>query len=640
MECDKCGHVNPEGSKFCAGCGGHLPQGTPDASYPLIGQVVGGRYHIVGLIGEGGMGVVYKAEQRLGSTVRKVAVKTLHAELSRDPSITARFHREVGTVAQLEHPNTVRVYDFGSTDDGTLYIAMEFLAGRALNKVIESEGALDPRRTALLIRQVAGSLEEAHRQGIIHRDLKPENVLLIERAGEKDVVKLVDFGIAARTESADREKEQKLTQQGMVLGTPPYMSPEQFTGKALDARSDVYSLGVMTYEMLTGQLPFQADTPWQWATHHMTSQPRSFDEIPSGHRIPEAVRRTVLKALSKEPADRQNGASQFYEEFAAALGGVTSAVPPVAPSNKGNKTEAMAEAPAFAMAATEGMPAAPALPARSPLIASPPVALPPAPPRESAGGKGLVYGLGGAVVVLGLAIGAIALSSGSKESPPLDFAATQTPAAPPPAEIAPEVSPSVVEKPAPEPERASSTSSRPDPAPKPATKPAAANKPASSSSPPPATNPAATASKPPTTPPTATPSAPAPAATPSPIPPATAPANPLPSLPRPQPSAPATRPPAQTLPSIQPPAGLDPCAACIKAAMIHDYRAAAQFYGQCTNAAQKNTCQSRVAPLARRDAEFRAKNEKCSEARDIEASAVQMGVPAGQFAQARGICSK
>src|SRR5688572_29780743 len=275
--------------------------GTPSTAYPLIGQVVGGRYHIVSLIGEGGMGIVYKAEQRLGSAVRRVAVKTLHAELSRDPSITARFHREVGTVAQLEHPNTVRVYDFGSTDDGTLYIAMEFLDGRALNKVIETEGVLEPKRVAHLLRQITGSLDEAHRQGIVHRDLKPENVLLIERAGEKDVVKLVDFGIAARTESADREKEQKLTQQGMVLGTPPYMSPEQFTGRALDARSDVYSLGVMVYEMLTGQLPFQADTPWQWATHHMTSPPRSFDEIPAGARISEALRRTVLKALSKEP---------------------------------------------------------------------------------------------------------------------------------------------------------------------------------------------------------------------------------------------------------------------------------------------------------------------------------------------------
>src|SRR5690606_880465 len=170
---------------------------------------------------------------------------------------------------------------------------------------------------------------------------------------------LVDFGIAARTESADREKEQKLTQQGMVLGTPPYMSPEQFTGKPLDARSDVYSLGVMVYEMLTGQLPFQADTAWQWATHHMTSPPRSFDETPGGGRIPEALRRTVLKALSKEPADRQSSAGQFYTEFVASVGNVTSAPPKSPPVSALGKTEAMPQAP-LAMAPTEGMPVSPA----------------------------------------------------------------------------------------------------------------------------------------------------------------------------------------------------------------------------------------------------------------------------------------
>src|SRR5688572_1113064 len=398
--------------------------GTPSTAYPLIGQVVGGRYHIVALIGEGGMGIVYKAEQRLGSTVRRVAVKTLHAELSRDPSITARFHREVGTVAQLEHPNTVRVYDFGSTDDGTLYIAMEFLDGKALNRVIESDGALEPRRVGHIIRQVAGSLDEAHRQGIIHRDLKPENVLLIERAGEKDVVKLVDFGIAARTESAESEKEQKLTQQGMVLGTPPYMSPEQFTGKPLDARSDVYSLGVMVYEMLTAQLPFQADTAWQWATHHMTSLPRSFDETSGGGRIPEGLRRTVLRALSKDPSERQNSAGQFYTEFVASLGNVTS-LAPKAPAPQPNKTEAMPQPPlAMAMAPTEGMPISPAAVSAIPSPAitppgspsagspSPAVALPPAPAqKESAGNRGLIYGLSGVGAVLLVAMGVVALTN-------------------------------------------------------------------------------------------------------------------------------------------------------------------------------------------------------------------------------------
>src|SRR5688572_5559164 len=287
MKCESCGHDNIEGARFCANCGTTLPTQTAEGS--LVGKVIGGRYRITRVIGEGGMGVVYEAEQRMGTAVRKVAVKTLHSELSRDPSVTARFHRECGTVAQLEHPNTIKVYDFGTMDDGTLYIAMEYLAGKPLDRVIAEEGPLAPSRVLRLLRQVAGSLSEAHTQGIIHRDLKPENVILIERAGEQDVVKLLDFGIAARTESADAEREAKLTQQGMVLGTPPYMSPEQFTGKALDKRSDIYSLAVVAYEMLTCKLPFDATTPWQWATEHMTAQPRGFETISLSHPIPQPM---------------------------------------------------------------------------------------------------------------------------------------------------------------------------------------------------------------------------------------------------------------------------------------------------------------------------------------------------------------
>src|SRR5690606_4539297 len=262
MQCEACGHANMDGARFCASCGAIMPvaEQGPD---PMIGQLIGGRFRVTGVLGEGGMGVVYVGEQQMGSTVRKVAIKTLHAHLSKDPSVLARFHRECGTVAQLEHPNTIKVYDFGSTDDGTLYIAMEFVQGKPLSDVMLEGGAMAPDRVLNIARQICGALEEAHGQGIVHRDLKPENIILTTRAGERDFVKVLDFGIAARTESADAAKEQKLTQQGMVLGTPPYMSPEQFTGKQLDHRSDVYSLGVMVYEMLTGKLPFEADTPWQ-----------------------------------------------------------------------------------------------------------------------------------------------------------------------------------------------------------------------------------------------------------------------------------------------------------------------------------------------------------------------------------------
>ena len=139
-----------------------------------------------------------------------------------------------------------------------------------------------PDRVAHIMEQICGSLEEAHGRGIVHRDLKPDNVVLVERAGKKDFVKVLDFGIAKRSKEEDKN-EQKLTQQGMVLGTPPYMSPEQFTGRPIDARSDIYSLGVMAYEMLTGKLPFKADTAWEWATQHMTQPPIPIESLAEGH---------------------------------------------------------------------------------------------------------------------------------------------------------------------------------------------------------------------------------------------------------------------------------------------------------------------------------------------------------------------
>jgi eukaryotic-like serine/threonine-protein kinase len=317
MKCESCGHENIEGARFCASCG--IALALQNANEGWVGRLIGGRFRITRVLGEGGMGVVYAGEQQMGSTVRRVAIKTLHPHLSRDPAILARFHRECGTVAQLEHPNTIKVYDFGSTEEGTLYIAMEFVEGRSLDKVIEAEGSLAPARVVAILEQVAGALDEAHDLGVVHRDLKPENVVLGARLGNPDFVKVLDFGIAARRESADRQKEQKLTQQGMVLGTPPYMSPEQFTGQELDRRSDVYSLGVMTYEMLTGRLPFQAETAWQWATEHMTAQPYPIEQTPHGADIPRAMREVVLRSLAKRPEDRPKTAGEFVRALEASL---------------------------------------------------------------------------------------------------------------------------------------------------------------------------------------------------------------------------------------------------------------------------------------------------------------------------------
>jgi serine/threonine-protein kinase len=314
MECPACHQPNIDGARFCAKCGALLPASAEPEQDPLIGTIVGGRYRIIDILGEGGMGRVYRAEQQMGTSVRQVAVKTLLSQYAKDPQVVARFMRECGTVAELEHPNTIKVYDFGQTPSGELYIAMELLTGRSLESIIETGGALPPERVDRIVGQVCGSLQEAHDKGIIHRDLKPANIQLSTRAGEEDYVKVLDFGIAKRDEKVSKS-EQKLTQQGTVLGTPPYMSPEQFKGQELDARSDVYSLGVLVYEMLTGRLPFDADTPWAWATQHMTAQPFPFEAVPMGAAVPPKMKAAVMRALEKDRTRRPSTVREFYSEF-------------------------------------------------------------------------------------------------------------------------------------------------------------------------------------------------------------------------------------------------------------------------------------------------------------------------------------
>ncbi len=291
-----------------------MTQGEAQPADPLVGTVVAGKYTIVKQLGEGGMGCVYLAEQKLGTSVRKVALKTLHKHLSHDPAIKARFDREAGTVAALEHPNTIQVYDFGEMEDGTLYLVMEFVQGRSVADILEKDGPMPPERVENILRQVCGSLAEAHGHGIVHRDLKPDNVVLCERAGTKDWVEVLDFGIAKRSSEHD-PNEAKLTQQGMVLGTPPYMSPEQFTGQPVDLRSDIYALGVMTYEMLVGKYPFEANTAWEWASKHMTEAPRPIETQALGAHVPERMRHAITRSLAKNKDERFASVKEFFEAF-------------------------------------------------------------------------------------------------------------------------------------------------------------------------------------------------------------------------------------------------------------------------------------------------------------------------------------
>jgi serine/threonine protein kinase len=340
-----CGYVvQSTDQKFCPKCGAFLPlPEQADPADPLVGQpILDGKYRITSVIGEGGMGKVYLAEQKMGTATRKVAIKTLQPELANDPQIIARFHRETQTVIELEHPNTIKFYDFGDLPmpDGKkfLFIAMEFIQGETLAHLL-ARGPIDGTRSERIMTQVCGSLQEAHEKGIIHRDLKPDNIYLTQKGARGDFVKVLDFGIAKRSEAAD-DKEAKLTKQGMVLGTPPYMSPEQFTGQALDARSDVYALGVIAYEMLTGQLPFTAATPWEWATKHLTAPPTPIEQQPNGASVPARYRDAIMKALRKNRDERQKNVIEFLQDFAGtAVGAVdwtsstnfTSAGPPQVP---------------------------------------------------------------------------------------------------------------------------------------------------------------------------------------------------------------------------------------------------------------------------------------------------------------------
>jgi serine/threonine-protein kinase len=400
----------------------------------MLGQTMGGKYKVVRLLGEGGMGAVYEGEQQLGTTKRKVAIKTLHPHLSRDEKVKARFEREVGTIAELEHPNTIQVFDFGANAEGILYIVMEFLQGKSLADLLEKNGPMEPDRVSKIMDQVCGSLAEAHGRGIVHRDLKPDNVVLVDRAGQKDFVKVLDFGIAKRSKEEDKN-EQKLTQQGMVLGTPPYMSPEQFTGKPIDARSDIYSLAVMAYEMLTGKLPFNANTAWEWATQHMTQNPIPIESLAEGMRAPEPMRNAIRRALAKNPDDRFQSVSDFAKAFAggmvaAPVGTGTASVAAVPGRQKTEMGTPLDVAAAFGpgqgvSGGMVGMGPAPGVPAYTPAagnMAMPtPAGIPQPPARDDGGGRGnrgLLLAIAGVVGVVSL--GAIVFTlKGSGSSPPV-----------------------------------------------------------------------------------------------------------------------------------------------------------------------------------------------------------------------------
>jgi serine/threonine-protein kinase len=269
-----------------------------------IGQTLNNRFKIESKIGEGGFGAVYRGVQL--ATGRKVALKLLHPEMTKDENLVARFRREGMVLCNLRDAHTITTYDFDQTPDGTLYIAMELLEGKSLHQIFHEQAPLEWKRMFKILTEMCSSLAEAHSQGIVHRDLKPENVYLESRPGNPEFVKILDFGIAKvmRGDSIDPQSPQ-LTATGQTLGTLEYMSPEQLMGKALDGRSDVYALGVVAYEMITGRLPFpDAKGPAGLITAQLKQTPQPPSVANPKANLPQAVDRVILKALEKDKNNR------------------------------------------------------------------------------------------------------------------------------------------------------------------------------------------------------------------------------------------------------------------------------------------------------------------------------------------------
>lgn len=310
-DCLRCGTARPTPeTRFCPRCGARLD--APVATDPLLESTLLGRYKVVRTLGEGSMGRVYLGEQRVGAGTRKVAIKILGA--SQDPYLIERFRREAAIVAALEHPNIVKMYDYGE-EHGRFISVMEYLPAGSLGQLI-GNGVMDNGRVENILGQIARALDEAHRRGVVHRDLKPENILLATVAdgrGQQDVVKVVDFGIARRPK--DSAEERTLTVTGALMGTPAYMAPEQFTAEKVDGRADVYALGLIGFQMLTGRLPWRASSVVEWAHAHQFQPPAPLTSLAGFEQMSPRYERAILHALQKTPEARTPSALAFVDEF-------------------------------------------------------------------------------------------------------------------------------------------------------------------------------------------------------------------------------------------------------------------------------------------------------------------------------------
>ncbi|MCA1593673.1 MAG: protein kinase [Acidobacteria bacterium] len=315
--CPTCSKRYEDTNTLCPSDGAVL-QKTGDA---LLGQVLAGKYRIEEKIDEGGMGAVYRATHILME--KTVAIKVLHPALAADDTIVARFTREAKAASRISHPHALTVTDFGESENGVVFLVMEYLRGRTLKDIVRAEGPMPLPRVVEIIRQVCGALTAAHAEGVVHRDLKSDNIML-EESGGGDWAKVLDFGIAKIQEPVGTQ-DPGLTAPNLIIGTPQYMSPEQCShASEIDSRSDIYSLGVILYEMLVGHVPFTGDSPTAIMVQHMQDPPPSILE--ERKDLPAAVGRVVARTLAKNPEERYQSAGELSEDLTLAATGQAPAV--------------------------------------------------------------------------------------------------------------------------------------------------------------------------------------------------------------------------------------------------------------------------------------------------------------------------
>jgi eukaryotic-like serine/threonine-protein kinase len=389
---------NAEGPQ---GSGQTVKASGPD---PLLGRAINDRFKVTGLIARGGMGKVYKAEQApLG---RICAIKVLNPNYSgeHDPEFHKRFFLEASISSKLTHPNTVTIFDYGRTDDNIYYMAMEFLEGRTLHRGLREEGPFVEERATHIARQICRSLREAHSLGVIHRDLKPANVYLIEHGDEKDFVKVLDFGLV---KNIDESKGEDLTQTGLFMGSPKYMAPEQIRGEHVDARTDIYALGVILYEMVTGKVPFDRPNSVNILMAHVNEPVPRLREMNPSIQVSEALEGTIYKCVEKNPDDRYKSMDEVLGALKRAGGGTMTGT--ISGADRSGSFDLLATTGSFTPQPTPG-----SINSLSPDSGSGAILASGAPPADTRKASKTPLVIGGVVALLAL-IGIIAMVSGKKD---------------------------------------------------------------------------------------------------------------------------------------------------------------------------------------------------------------------------------